>query len=285
MTIVATVAAGRRGAGGGRAARRRGHRGGGDRPAHAACRSTSTRSSPRSGAPGARWSRTRRCRVGGFGAEIAARLQAAAFDYLEAPIQRVGAPFTPVPLSPPLEDAYRPGAEQIYAAARAALRVGRATTTEPCASGARSTRREAARSGRLAGAVEREQRRARHAARARSRWRSDDLEVGDREPGVLAGDRSRRERPARLLDRLDQPTCWRWAMTRISRDSGSSASASTNALGPRERQRRRSPSSERSSSGLRPSSAGARGSASLSCDVALERLVVGPMHELARSAR
>jgi pyruvate dehydrogenase E1 component beta subunit len=61
-------------------------------------------------------------RTGGFGAELAAQLQAAAFDYLEAPIQRVGAPFTPVPLSPGLEDAYRPGAPEIYAAAQAALR-------------------------------------------------------------------------------------------------------------------------------------------------------------------
>ena len=59
--------------------------------------------------------------VGGFGAELTARLQDAAFDCLEAPIQRVGAPFTPVPVSPPLEDAYRPDAERIYAAARIAI--------------------------------------------------------------------------------------------------------------------------------------------------------------------
>ena len=59
--------------------------------------------------------------VGGFGAEIAAQLQEHAFDCLEAPIQRVGAPFTPVPVSPPLEDAYRPGVEEIYAAARMAI--------------------------------------------------------------------------------------------------------------------------------------------------------------------
>ena len=58
---------------------------------------------------------------GGFGAEIAAAVQAAAFDYLDAPIARVGAPFTPVPLSPPLEDAYLPGAQEIHAAARATL--------------------------------------------------------------------------------------------------------------------------------------------------------------------
>jgi pyruvate dehydrogenase E1 component beta subunit len=59
--------------------------------------------------------------VGGFGAELAARLADAAFDCLEAPIQRVGAPFAPVPVSPPLEDAYRPGADQILGAATRAI--------------------------------------------------------------------------------------------------------------------------------------------------------------------
>jgi acetoin:2,6-dichlorophenolindophenol oxidoreductase subunit beta len=59
--------------------------------------------------------------VGGFGGELAAQLANAAFDCLEAPIQRVGAPFAPVPVSPPLEDAYRPGADQILAAARRAI--------------------------------------------------------------------------------------------------------------------------------------------------------------------
>jgi acetoin:2,6-dichlorophenolindophenol oxidoreductase subunit beta len=58
---------------------------------------------------------------GGFGAEIAAAVQASAFDDLDAPIERVGAPFAPIPLSPPLEDAYLPGSEEVYAAARAAL--------------------------------------------------------------------------------------------------------------------------------------------------------------------
>jgi pyruvate dehydrogenase E1 component beta subunit len=58
---------------------------------------------------------------GGFGAEIAAEVQAVAFDHLDAPIERVGAPFSPIPLSPPLEDAYIPGADDIYAAARATL--------------------------------------------------------------------------------------------------------------------------------------------------------------------
>ena len=37
---------------------------------------------------------------GGFGAEITAQVQAAAFDYLDAPIERVGAPFAPDPAEP-----------------------------------------------------------------------------------------------------------------------------------------------------------------------------------------
>jgi acetoin:2,6-dichlorophenolindophenol oxidoreductase subunit beta len=64
---------------------------------------------------------------GGFGAEVAARVQAAAFDDLDAPVERVGAPFAPVPLSPPLEDAYLPGAQEIVAAAHATLGAGVAT--------------------------------------------------------------------------------------------------------------------------------------------------------------
>jgi len=67
--------------------------------------------------------------VGGFGAEITAALQAAAFDYLDAPIERVGAPFTPVPVSPGLEDAYRPGRQQVYGAAMVAL--GREQPDDP----------------------------------------------------------------------------------------------------------------------------------------------------------
>ncbi len=59
--------------------------------------------------------------AGGFGAEIVALMQEQAFECLEAPIQRVGAPFTAVPVSPPLEDAYRPGAEAIHAAALTAI--------------------------------------------------------------------------------------------------------------------------------------------------------------------
>ena len=58
---------------------------------------------------------------GGFGAEIVAQVQRAAFDFLDAPIGRVGAPFAPIPFSAPLEDAYLPGADEIVAAVRATL--------------------------------------------------------------------------------------------------------------------------------------------------------------------
>jgi pyruvate dehydrogenase E1 component beta subunit len=62
---------------------------------------------------------------GGFGAEVTAAIQAAAFDHLDAPIERVGAPFSPIPLSPGLEDEFLPGADEVYAAARATLGGGR----------------------------------------------------------------------------------------------------------------------------------------------------------------
>ncbi|MGH2469928.1 MAG: transketolase C-terminal domain-containing protein, partial [Chloroflexota bacterium] len=53
---------------------------------------------------------------GGIGAEIVAQIQAAAFDYLDAPIQRLGAPFAPVPASSALEAAYLPDAAAIAGA-------------------------------------------------------------------------------------------------------------------------------------------------------------------------
>jgi pyruvate dehydrogenase E1 component beta subunit len=58
---------------------------------------------------------------GGFGAEVVAQVQAAAFDHLDAPIARVGAPFAPIPLSAPLEDAWLPGVDEIVDAVRGAL--------------------------------------------------------------------------------------------------------------------------------------------------------------------
>jgi pyruvate dehydrogenase E1 component beta subunit len=60
-------------------------------------------------------------RSGGLGAEIAALVQATAFDELDAPIARVGAPFAPIPFSPPLEDEYLPGKDDIVHAVRAVL--------------------------------------------------------------------------------------------------------------------------------------------------------------------
>jgi acetoin:2,6-dichlorophenolindophenol oxidoreductase subunit beta len=60
-------------------------------------------------------------RNGGFGAELAAQVQEAAFDELDAPIERVGAPFAPIPFSPPLEDAYLPGLTEVVAAVRRVL--------------------------------------------------------------------------------------------------------------------------------------------------------------------
>ena len=54
-------------------------------------------------------------RFGGIGAEIAAQIQEKAFDYLDAPIERVAAPFSPIPFSPVLEKKYIPDAERIAA--------------------------------------------------------------------------------------------------------------------------------------------------------------------------
>ncbi len=55
-------------------------------------------------------------KVAGVGAEIAAQVAEEAMDYLDGPIMRVGAPYTPVPFSPPLEEAFIPSAKDIVAA-------------------------------------------------------------------------------------------------------------------------------------------------------------------------
>jgi pyruvate dehydrogenase E1 component beta subunit len=60
-------------------------------------------------------------RFGGFGGEIASQIQEEAFDYLDAPVGRVGAPFSPVPFSPALEALYVPNAERIVAESRKLL--------------------------------------------------------------------------------------------------------------------------------------------------------------------
>jgi pyruvate dehydrogenase E1 component beta subunit len=54
----------------------------------------------------------------GPGAEIAATVAEEAFEYLDAPIKRVAAPFTPVPFSPVLESAYIPSKESIISAVK-----------------------------------------------------------------------------------------------------------------------------------------------------------------------
>jgi pyruvate dehydrogenase E1 component beta subunit len=60
-------------------------------------------------------------RFGGLGAEIAATIAAEAFDDLDAPVERVGAPFVPVPASPALERLFVPDAAAIADAARRAM--------------------------------------------------------------------------------------------------------------------------------------------------------------------
>jgi 2-oxoisovalerate dehydrogenase E1 component beta subunit len=58
-------------------------------------------------------------RTGGIGAEIAAVLSERCFEYLDGPLVRVTAPDTPVPYSPPLEEAFLPNADKLCRAARA----------------------------------------------------------------------------------------------------------------------------------------------------------------------
>ena len=101
----------------------RGHRGRGDRPAHARpARPRDDRRAPSRARTGSS-SRTRPSRTAASAPRSRRRSGSAAFDDLDAPIERVGAPFAPVPFSPPLEDAYLPGrADVAAAAARAAGR-------------------------------------------------------------------------------------------------------------------------------------------------------------------
>jgi pyruvate dehydrogenase E1 component beta subunit len=52
----------------------------------------------------------------GFGAEVAAIVQEQAFDYLDAPVQRVGAKFTPLPFAPVMEQFVVPHQQDVLAA-------------------------------------------------------------------------------------------------------------------------------------------------------------------------
>jgi pyruvate/2-oxoglutarate/acetoin dehydrogenase E1 component len=55
-------------------------------------------------------------KVGGVGGEIAASVSENIIEYLDAPIIRVGAPFTPIPFSPPLEKRVIPQVEDVVEA-------------------------------------------------------------------------------------------------------------------------------------------------------------------------
>ncbi len=69
--------------------------------------------------------RTTRCVVAheavvrmGFGAEVAALVQERAFDYLDAPVERVGARFSPLPFAPVMEEYVVPHKEDVLAAVK-----------------------------------------------------------------------------------------------------------------------------------------------------------------------
>jgi 2-oxoisovalerate dehydrogenase E1 component beta subunit len=57
-------------------------------------------------------------RTGGIGESVAAIIQEEAFEWLDAPVRVIGALDTPVPYSPPLEEAFLPGEAVIERAAR-----------------------------------------------------------------------------------------------------------------------------------------------------------------------
>jgi pyruvate dehydrogenase E1 component beta subunit len=60
-------------------------------------------------------------RRGGVGAEISASVTETCFDYLDAPINRVACPDTPIPFSPQLEQEYMPDADRVVQAVRGVL--------------------------------------------------------------------------------------------------------------------------------------------------------------------
>ena len=59
--------------------------------------------------------------TGGAGAEFAARIAEKAFDYLDAPVRRIGALDVPTPYSPPLEAFALPNKDKVIKAARELL--------------------------------------------------------------------------------------------------------------------------------------------------------------------
>ena len=57
-------------------------------------------------------------RTGGIAAEITARINEGAFEWLDGPVLRLTAPDTAVPYSPPMEEFYLPSRDDILEAAR-----------------------------------------------------------------------------------------------------------------------------------------------------------------------
>ncbi len=60
-------------------------------------------------------------RFGGVAAEIAAAVQEAVFDYLDAPVGRIGGAFAPLAHAPGLVDAAIPGVDTIVAGVKASI--------------------------------------------------------------------------------------------------------------------------------------------------------------------
>lgn len=56
--------------------------------------------------------------TGGLAGELSARITEKAFEYLDGPILRITAPDTPVPYSPPLEEAFLPNVSKVVEKAR-----------------------------------------------------------------------------------------------------------------------------------------------------------------------
>jgi 2-oxoisovalerate dehydrogenase E1 component beta subunit len=56
--------------------------------------------------------------TGGLGGELAGLISEHAFEYLDGPLVRIAAPDTPVPYSPPLEEAFLPNVDMVVAKAR-----------------------------------------------------------------------------------------------------------------------------------------------------------------------
>jgi len=56
--------------------------------------------------------------TGGFGGEVAARIAEKAFEHLDGPVVRIASPDTPIPYSPPLEDAFLPNVAKVGEKAR-----------------------------------------------------------------------------------------------------------------------------------------------------------------------